>query len=255
MGSEGGSRTVAAVDSTCDILHALGELDGAGVTELADHVGLSKATVHSHLATLKTNEFVVQEGGQYFLSYQFLDFGEYAKGRIGIYDIVTTEVDELAAETRELAQFATEEFGRIIYLYKARGQQAVQTASRVGKRQYMHSTALGKAILAHYDRERVMEIVDTHGLAELTPHTITDVDALLDELEATRDRGYAIDDQEAITGLRCLASAVVGPEDRVRGAVSISAPSGRMRGERFSETIPELVTGATNAIELNAKFR
>lgn len=255
MTTDGESRTVAAVDTTCDILSALGDRDGAGVTELADEVAVSKATVHSHLATLKDNEFVVQDGDQYFLSYRFLEFGEYAKDRIGIHSIVTSEVDELATETGELSQFATEEYGRVIYLYKARGEHAVETASRIGTRQYLHCTALGKAILTHYDDERVDAILDEHGLPEMTPNTITERAELFADLEATRDRGYAIDDQEAITGLRCIAAPVVGPDNAVRGALSISGPSGRMRGERFEKTIPELITGATNAIELNAKFR
>jgi len=255
MTRDHGTRLVAAVDTSCDILTALGELDGAGVTELATEVDVSKATVHSHLATLKANEFVVQEGTQYFLSHRFLEFGEFAKDRIGIYSIVTAEVEDLATETGELVQFATEEFGRVIYLYKARGENAVQTASRIGRRQYLHCTALGKAILSQYDDDRVDAIVDEHGLPEMTPHTITSRESLFEDLVATRDRGYAIDDQEAISGLRCIAAPVVGPDESVRGAVSISGPSGRMRGERFEETIPEHVIGATNAIELNAKFQ
>lgn len=253
MATESEPRTVQAVHNAVAIIELLQEQNGMGVTELASELDLSKATVHHHLTTLLQHEMVVKDGTQYRLSLRHLDLGETVKSRLGYYDVVRQELDDLAAETGELAQFATEEHGRAVYLYKARGDKAVQTASTIGKREYLHCISLGKAILAHLPRERVEEIVDRHGLEQFTPQTITSREELFDRLEVVRERGYAFDDEEKIEGLRCVAAPVLG-DSEVLGAVSISGPSSRMRGERFEEELPDVVQRSANVIEINAKF-
>lgn len=247
-------RTVQAVQTACDILDVLQERNGAGVTEIAAALDRSKGTVHSQLATLMENEYVVKRDDEYHLSLRFIDMGQFVRERLGIYDVVATELDSLAEETGELTQFATEEHGRAVYLYKARGEKAVETASSVGKREFLHCISLGKAILAHLPQERVDEIIDQHGLPSQTETTTTSREELLDELEEIRDRGYAIDNEEKIKGLRCVAAPVMGDGDSVLGAVSVSGPSSRMVGERFEEELPEQVVRSANVIEINAKF-
>lgn len=246
------SRTVQSVQTTIDLVEHLREVGQAGVTELATALDCSKGTIHSHLATLLENEYVVKNGDQYELSLKFIDLGESARSRLDIYDVVTDELDDLAAETGEVAQFATEEHGRAVYLYKAHGDQAVNTASSAGKREYIHCIALGKAMLAQFPDDRVDEIIDRHGLPAQTANTITDRKTLADELRETHERGYAIDDEEMIEGIRCVAAPLTN--DGVVGAISISGPSSRMQGERFRETLPNKLLRSANVIEINAKF-
>ena len=252
MQEEQSSRTVQSVQTTIDIVKHLREVGEAGVTDLAAALDHSKGTTHSHLATLLENEYVVRNGDRYGLSLKFLDFGEYVKSQLEIYDVVAEELDDLAAETGEVAQFATEEHGRAVYLYKAHGNQAVNTASSVSKREYIHCISLGKAMLAQFPEERVDEIVDRHGLPAKTSNTITDRDELAAELQEIRERGYAVDDEEMIEGIRCVAAPITN--DGVVGAISISGPSSRMAGERFEETLPSKLLRSANVIEINAKF-
>ena len=251
--NETGGRTVQAVDNSIAIIEVLQEREGAGVTELATELDLSKATVHAHLNTLFQNELVIKNGTEYRLSLRHLDLGETVKSRLGFYDVVTSELDDIAVETDELAQFATEEHGRAVYLYKASGEKAVQTASKVGKREYLHCISLGKAMLAHLPESKVDDVVAKHGLREFTPGTITTRAELDESLAEIRERGYAIDDEEKIEGLRCVAAPVLSDAD-VLGAVSISGPTSRMQGDRFEEELPELVKRSANVIEINAKF-
>lgn len=247
-------RTIQAVGITLEIIDFLHERNSAGITEIANELGWSKGTIHCHLATLIENEYVVKDGEQYSLGLRYLELGEGVKEQLGIYDIVTTELDDLTNECGELAQFATEEHGRAVYLYKKGGERAVQTASSVGKREFLHCISLGKAILAHYPRERVDEIIDRHGLPKYTDQTITTREGLFDELETIRERGYAFDDEEKIEGLRCVAAPVMDGDGGVLGAVSLSGPSSRMTGDRYREKIPNMVTRSANVIEINAKF-
>jgi DNA-binding IclR family transcriptional regulator len=101
----------------------MGTVDQVGVTELAEEVGVDKSTVHSHLNTLRRNNLVVKTGTKYRLSLEFIALSEHVKDQIGPYDIITEEVDELAAETGEVAQFATEEQEQVVYVYKSEGEK------------------------------------------------------------------------------------------------------------------------------------
>jgi DNA-binding IclR family transcriptional regulator len=243
---------VQAVQTTSEILEALRKLDGAGVTELADHLGISKATVHSHLSTLVDSEFVVKRGDTYRISLRFVDFGEYAKTNVDIYEITREEVDRLAEETGEVAQFMVEEHGKGVYLHKASGENAIQTASYTGNRKELHCTALGKAILSQLPRERVEEIIDEKGLPQRTENTVATREELFEELAEIRERKVSFDDEEILQGLRCVAAPIEHPQGDIEGAISISGPTSRFKGDRFREELPEIVRGAANVIEVNA---
>lgn len=246
-------NTVEAVEKAVRVLGALYELDGAGVTELATHLDMSKPTVYMHLSTLEQCEFVVKEGTQYRVGLRFLEFGEYARRQTEVYHVMQEEVDLLAEETGEMAQIVTEEHGWGVYLYKAGSSRAIRTNSRAGSRRLLHCTALGKAILAHYSRDHVEDIVDRHGLPERTANTITDPETLFATLEDVRERGYAYDDEEIQPGLRCVAAPIRDYDGGVLGAVSISGPVSRIKGERFREDLPEQVTNTANVIEINVR--
>mgnify|MGYP000306500090 CR=1 FL=1 len=250
----GTPRTVEAVQKACTIIDALQEQRAAGITELADTVAYSKSTVHGHLATLVDEGLVVKDGHEYRLSHRFLDIAESVKNRVTDYEIVREQMREIADETGELVHFGTEENGRVVYIAKCRGDQAVQTESRIGKQMPMHSTSLGKAILAEYSRERVDRIVDQHGLAPRTPNTNTTLDSLHDDLEETTRRGCSIDDEENIPGIRCLGIAMSVSEAGVIAALSISGPSERMTDDRIETELHPTIAQAANVIEVNSMY-
>lgn len=250
--STDGGRRVHAVQLSCDILDALRRIDGGGVTEIAEEVGVSKGAAHTHLATLEANELVVKRDGMYELSLRFLDLGEYVREQTDIYPIVEEEIDRLAMESGEIAQFMIEEHGRGVYLYKAAGEDAVQTASYVGDRKTLHCTALGKAILAHLPEERVHEILDRHGLEAKTENTITDRDELFDELANVTEQGLAFDREEIFKGLQCVAAPVIDQSGRVLGSASVTGPKSRMQGEYLETNVAEMVRHCSNVIEINA---
>ncbi|MGB9955135.1 IclR family transcriptional regulator (plasmid) [Haloferax prahovense] len=253
MGTKSGSRTVEAVQIALNIIELLQDREGAGITEIANELGRSKGTVHSHLATLEENEYVVNEDGVYRLSLRHLELGETVKQRLNIYDVVRNELDDLAQECGELAQFATEEHGRAVYLYKTSGEKAVQTASSIGDREYLHCISLGKAMMAHMSEERVNGIVDKHGLKKYTDSTITVREELFEELETIREQGYAFDREEKIEGLKCVAAPVV-TKGEIVGALSVSGPASRFEGEFYENELPSLVTRSANVIDINSQF-
>lgn len=246
-------RTIRSVTIAFNIIEVLQERDHVGVTELADELGHSKSTIYSHLQTLSERNILVQEPEGYRLSLRILDMANSVREQVGNYDVISSEVDTLAAETGEIAQFGIEEHGMISYLYKATGEQAVETRSRVGLQQPMYSTSLGKTILASMPTSRREKIVESIEYTAFTPRTITSSEQLYEELDVITKRGYGIDDEENIEGLRCVAAPVKRGET-VLGAISVTGPSSRFTDERIHEEMSDHVKRAANVIELNTKF-
>ena len=244
---------VQASTRTLRIVEALKHLDGTGVSELANHLDLPKSTVYNHLQTLMNEEFIVRDGDVYRLGLRFLDFGAFVSDRVPLVRAADDELEKLAASTGELTNLMVEEHDLGVYVDQVEDEGAVNTSLHVGKRVTLHQTAAGKAILSHLPRERVHEIVDRRGLERMTDNTITDRDALLAELDETRERGYAIDDQEWHRGLRCIAAPIRDQSDEALGAVSVAGPMSRVTGERFDRELPDAVLSTANVIELNVE--
>ena len=249
-----GAATVGATETTLRILETLKRLDGAGITEVANRLDLPKSTVHNHVSTLLGNEYVVKEGSTYRVGLRFLEFGEYIRNRMPMYDVARPEVERLADETGELANLLVEEHGKGVYLCRVKGDQAVRLDTYAGMRVHLHCTALGKAVLAYLPEERVREIVDAHGLPERTDATITDEEELFEELDGIRERGYASDTEERVAGLRCAAAPIRNLDGDPLGAISVSGPTSRMKGDWFDEEVPEELTSTANVIELNLNY-
>ena len=246
--------SVATVERAFDIVEFLREAETATLAEVTEAVDVAKSTAHRHLRTLEERGYVIREDDAFTLGMRFLDHGYFVRRRDPAYALAREKVESLAAQTDERAQFIVEEHGEAIYVHCESGSRAVMADSRLGKRLPIHATAAGLAILSAYDDERVETILDRRGLPELTPRTITDREELFEELERTRERGYSINDQGTIEGLRSVGAPVLGPEDGVVGALSISGPINRITGERFEEELPELIMGTTNELELNIAY-
>ena len=245
------NRTVKSVRTACRIIDALEEHGGAGVTELAGEVGIAKSAVHKHLATLLDAEYVRKDGTTYHLSLRHLGLGTHVKARIPKYEAIEKGVDGLSEECRETVQFAVEEHGWAVSVAKSKGQFGLDSVSYVGKREHLHATSLGKAILAELPSDRIDQIVDRRGLPAKTSATITDREELDDELELIRERGYAVDHEENTVGLQCVGAPVSSDRDGVLGAISVTGPSRWLTPERIEEELAEKVVRAANTIEMN----
>lgn len=254
MTQESGHRSLETVRRAFTILETLEELDGARVTDVANHLELAPSTVHGYLSTLERNRYLVKEGDEYNLGMRLLNVGIHASVRREEYSLAEQKVTDLAETTNERAQYIVEEHGLAHYVLTETRDTAVQIDARVGKESYLHASAAGKSILAHLPEERIEAILDRWGLPELTENTITDRGELFDELADVRDRGYSFNKNESIKGLRAVGVPVRETEDRVIGALSVSVPSNRMREARFDEEIPNLLLEAANEIELQINY-
>lgn len=243
---------VKAVETTISIIEALKSQNGVGIAELTEQVSVSKGAVHNHLSTLCQHNFASHKNGEYYLGLRFFEIGEYTKKQLTIYELAIPEIDKLAEETGELASLLVEENGRGIYVYRSRGDQSLKLDTEIGSWVPLHTTGLGKSILAHLPQRRVDKIIDNHGLTELTNNTITTREGLFEELDDIRREGLAIDQEERTAGVVCVAAPIQTNDGEVLGAVSVAGPVSRMKGETLESEIPNLVRNAAKVVGINA---
>lgn len=248
------SRTLKTVEITFEVIDALKDLEKAGVTEIANYLDISKGATYNHLATLRGGGYVVKSGDEYMLGYRFMNIGKFVQNRSLLYAIGKQHLDNLAAETGEYAHLMVEQDGLGYYLYRSKGENAIAEEYHEKKSEdpdYLHYGSPGKAILAELPRERVDEIIDEHGLPKSTENTITSREALYEELEQTRERGYAIYDEEEVMGIRAVGTAITDRQSHVYGAISVCGPLTRIQGEVMEDELPKRVQRTANLIEID----
>ena len=244
---------IGATERSFRIVELLRERGSASLAEIATEVDASKSTVHNHLATLTRLGYVTKSDGEYALGLKFLDLGDHARKRHTLYHEARGELDELVDAVGERGQVMVEENGRGVYVYQVKTDRAIQTDSHVGTTVKLHTTAVGKSYLAFCsaaDRERILD----GELNAETAYSITERDALLDELERIRERGYAFNDEEKVAGMRAVGAPILSADDTVLGALSVSGPTTRMNGEWYRTEVPELVVQAARVIGIKATY-
>lgn len=245
------SRRIAAVDKCCAILDSTHELQGATLTEISEHLGLTPGTVHPHLITLFENQLVTKKNGVYSPSLKFLLVGESRRRDNVLFRHGSSKIEELAHKINARVQIYVEEFGMAICIAQAGSQGSIQPPDKVGDQTHLHIIAAGKAMLAEMSDERISEIIAQHGLPEYTSNTIVDESALFTTLEDISDQGYAYNDEEYMPGLGAVGAAVTAENGEVIGAISASVPTNRMSTPEFADTIPHAVASLANTIELD----
>ncbi|MFC6723540.1 IclR family transcriptional regulator [Halobium palmae] len=254
QGERGGSRNrIKAVRTMFRVVDGLREHGQMGVSQLAERLEMPKSTVHVYLKTLEDEGYVVNEDGSYRASLRFLELGGDIRQQLSIFQAVRPQVDDLSAETGEVANLGIEEGGQRVLLYSSEPSEGVFDNSPVGQYTHMHRTALGKALLAQLPDARVREILDEHGLPRATENTITDRDELFAEIDEIRERGYSIEDEERRKGIKALAAPIRYDDDPSPvAAVSVSGPKPRI-GDVANDELIDAIKNAVNVTELRYK--
>ena len=142
----------------------------------------------------------------------------------------------------------------VLYIDKRESGQSLRIASQVGMRLPAHCTGVGKMLMAHLSPEQRAELINRKGLPRFTRNTLTDVEALEDELNRIRMQGFAIDNEEIMDSLRCVAAPIRDQTGKVISAISLSGPVSRLKGERFEKAIRR-VTETAEEISAGLGYR
>jgi DNA-binding IclR family transcriptional regulator len=245
---------IRSVRTAFETLEFLRDSEGARVTEVADGLSVSKSTAHSHLTTLESLGYVVKINGIYQVGLQFLELGHYARARYSLYEAAKSEADQLVRATGERCQVMVVEDIQGTYIYQTTGEQAVQTASHIGSTVDLHCTAVGKSYLAHLPEDELEAYLGKVDLSARTEKTITTETELLDQLEATRKRGYATNHEESIKGMLAVGAPILTEEDEVLGAISMSIPTTRAEGPIHDSELPEQIQRSARVVAIKATY-
>lgn len=252
--TDGPNRAVTTTETSFQILERLEQGEGCTLEELADELDIARSTIHRHLLTLESNDFVVRNNRTFHIGLRFLGFGISARNSVPFFDVARDPVDRLAANTGEKVWLVAREGDFSVHLYKAFGENPLKTSAQIGQRRHLHQLAAGKAILAALPISEREAIIERRGLPEQTANTVTNPEQLLDELATIEERGYAFNLGESIDGLNAVGAAICDPSGDPIGSISISGPANRVKGDLLREQLPDMLLAVIDEIHIHLRY-
>ncbi|MEA2330100.1 MAG: IclR family transcriptional regulator, acetate operon repressor [Thermoleophilaceae bacterium] len=246
--SRSGPALVQSVGRSLDLLEAVAS-EELGLVALGERTGLRPSTAYRLLTTLMERGYVVRSAstGRFRLGHKLVELAATAsRGSERVLSAAQPHLQQLRDATGETANLAVLDGLAIVYAGQAESSRAVRLFTTIGRRVPLHACAAGKAILA-FSPPSLLDQVLEKGLIRLTGHTLATRRELVDDLEATRRRGFAIDREEYEEGVVCVAAPILGPGGEAIGAASVSGPAPRVL-ERDLDATGDLVRTHTRQI-------
>ncbi len=233
-------------------LQILGSFDDAhperGVSEVAQLVGLHKATAHRIMVTLLNSGYLERtaDGERYRLGLRVADLGMRVLRRLDLRREALPYMRQLVERFQETCDLTVFDQGEVFCVEVIHSGRTLTIASRVGQRLPIHCTASGKIFLAHLPAEERDALLE-RPLKRYTEWTLCDPAQLCAQLPEIHRRGYAWDDQEHEVGVRAVSAPIRDRQGKVAAALAMPGPISRIQVERFPE-FAEALVAAANAI-------
>ena len=219
------SSPATAVERALNILEtAAHRRDGLTNSEISRKLGIPKSSASYILRTLERRGYLRRdaETGRYRLGLKILSLGGDAQANLDIADVALPFMRALEEKIHMTVHLAVLDQGEAVYIEKVEAPGFFKVNTWVGRRMFLHSTSIGKCLLAWLPKQEAETIVKQKGLKRRTPKTITTMTRLFADLERVKDEGYAIDDEENSLGARCLGAPVFDFAGNVTAALGAS---------------------------------
>ena len=242
MAAGGSAEGVQSLDRAFLLLELMADAGGeVAISRLAADSGLAVSTIHRLVRTLVGRGYVRQlPSRRYVLGPRLIHLGEFASRMLATWaQPHLTRLVDVIGETANLAMLDGD---RVVYVAQVPSRHSMRMFTEVGRRVHLHCTGVGKVLLAQLPAGTARELLVQGGMPARTELTVTDPDELLRQLPAIADQGYAVDDGEQETGVRCVAVPV--PGGSAAGAISVSGPAGRLGLDAVSRAVPLLQSAA-----------
>ncbi|MBW2064402.1 MAG: IclR family transcriptional regulator [Deltaproteobacteria bacterium] len=245
-----------SLQKALDIIDMVAERGSAGIRDLSAWAGFPPATTHRIVSTLTERRYLEQDPltKKYSLSLRFLELGSKVQQKFNLLPIARPQMERLMRETRESVNLAVRDGDEMVYLEQVRSDYALlQLFTRPGARVHLYNTGVGKLFLSQMSQKELGEYLARTRLVPRTPNTITGRDALKDELEIIRSRGFSVDNEEFEQGVRCVASLVFDHRHLPVAAISISGAAVRITPDEV-QRLGHLVKEAALSISSKLGF-
>lgn len=252
---DGESTTVRSVERAANLLDILISVSQPmSLAELSERADLHPSTAHRILATLGKKRFAYQDPASklYSLGPKLLFPAQQFQSLNYIRNQAIPILQEVTQQLSETASFSTRSGNQAIVLAQVSSGRLVEVILQPGARAPLHCTAIGKVLLAYLEPGEVDQIIKETGLPANTLNTLTDANQLALALEEVRQAGYAVDNEEWVEGIRCVAAPVFFSAETVLGALSAAAPASRFSAEQdhhYSSVMMEHATKLTQRIQ------
>lgn len=216
-----------------------------GISNLAKRLGLAKSTVHRLASTLIEAGMLEQntDNGRYRLGLSLFELGSLVRRKMDVSSEAKPYLKMLREKTGETVHLAIRDQLSVLFINNLESEHAVRMSVNVGVRAPAHCTAVGKALLAYQPPEIIDQIL-REELAARTPKTMTNPADLRQDFATVRARGYAIDDEELETGLRCIAAPIRDHSGAVVASTSVAGPAQRMTKKALIAFAPDVIAAA-----------
>ena len=235
-----------AVERALGILEAVAKgADGLTNSEISRELGIPKSTASYILHCLQRCGYLRREteGGKYRMGLKVLDLSHGVLKGLDLRELARPVLNALVQRVHLTAHLAILENGEAVYIERTEAPGFIKMNTWVGRRMYVHSTSIGKVLVAWRPKEDVEKILGEHGMKKRTPKTITVAGKYIQELERVRTEGYGLDDEENSVGVRCIAVPVFNAMGQVEAAVSVSGTVAMVN----AETLPKITDAVKDA--------
>jgi len=248
------SRLIESVVRALDILELLDIEGEMGITEIARKLDMEKSTVYRAINTLRARHYVSQDQDtlKYSNSYKLFEMGHNVARNTGLPKTAFRFMRNLAKVSRGAVNLGVRDGRKVVYIDKIESDETVKVCMKIGQAIPLYCTGLGKALLAYMPEREVRSLFGREPFERLTGTTLKDVEALLEDLALTRQRGYSLDNEEHLMGITCVASPAFNAKGETIAALSVATPkmahSDPARIEELGQAVYEAAEGFTQSL-------
>jgi IclR family transcriptional regulator, KDG regulon repressor len=246
---------VTSLEKALSIIElALDEDRDLSITEISQKLGMGKGTVHRVLSTLKAKKFFQQDGKtkMYSLGVRTLEIGMAPKRERFLRKAMAPFLMDLYERCKETINAAVWDYNEIRYIYRLESEEMLRISTKAGARFPGYCAATGKVLLSFISNEDIQQIYGSNKtLKKYTERSISSVDELIREIEKVRVKKVAVDDEETLLGVYCVAAPIVNSNGECVAAISISAPKHRIgadTGATFAKLVTETARKISNSL-------
>lgn len=251
MAKESAAASNQTAEKLLLVLEALArQTQPVKLVDLAHEVGMNPSTCYRFVAALQNAGYAAQdrESGKYILNLKLCSLAEMIKDRVSVTNLLHAFVAEASALFQESAHLVQEENQQIVYIDNVTvSSQSLITRQYIGRTAPMYCTGVGKLFLLEYGQEELEAYIARTGLPRLTQYTHSTRAALGKALAFSRERGYALDNEECEIGVRCVAAPVRDYTGRIVAGLSVSGPTSRVTDALIDEKLPAFLDIAARA--------
>lgn len=229
-------NTIKSLDRALHVFKHLSLKQNAPLTELATQTGQSPATVYRILITLQGQGLVEfdPEDQVWHIGAQAFVIGARFLRRTSLVERARPIMRKLMETTGETANLGIEKEGKVLFLNQVETHESIRAFFPPGTLSDMHSSGIGKALLAHMDADRRNKMIRDMSLTAYTDFTMTDISNLKEDLSQIQRQGYSVDNEERNVGMRCIAAPVFDFNREVIAGISVSGPTSRIKRENVA---------------------